>query len=706
MAESYLLDAHYDLVTPDGRVVNLDRTEPGHAQAVVEIEGISPAFVGYSLEPQLLSFNLKSTLAQLGLEALLSQIDLNQRSGSARVLVQLMAVDPLGEKMLALVQPGCQIGKLFAADPRRRVRDPDYLLRMLGRSDRWGRPLLSLGGMEGSPQLVFEVIDGRTVAYIGLLEGVIEYDQHIVGLLPTIAAALCDKIPVRHLLYLHQQWLPQAPRLARTGSLLLVKTAPLHIRTVYGHVVNELLPQGFKHTSADLLQPDTMDSGDVYEIYGNSISELGDIPLEFYTLEPHREYVFFSDRDQLQASLEDPKTLFTAFETAPPPPDQAAVFVVKGTQLANLKSPDWVRRGAYMHEFPGPAHGMRQALMVERYIQKQASYPFLRAIEDELITSQGVLLTRYFPSPVLKRMLLSDTVHRLLKGIYFEIPSRQFGEYFSAEDRAMLIDLAKFAIPTHWVDGRSGQILKFIQRPDKDTGLFVPLARVNAFLKATVFGIYGSNFLAGEFEQHLRLLFQGLLQMRETTAHPLLNPETPLALVTGGGPGAMEVGNRVAMELDILSCANIVDFGQKAGAVVNEQRQNPYVEAKMTYRLDKLVERQAEFHLDLPIFLQGGIGTDFELSLEEVARKVGSSPPYPMILFGAADYWRDKISYRYQRNLASGTIRGSEWVSNTLYRVETGQQALEVYRRFFHDELSIGPHHPPAPSGFVQPGGG
>ena len=54
----------------------------------------------------------------------------------------------------------------------------------------------------------------------------------------------------------------------------------------------------------------------------------------------------------------------------------------------------------------------------------------------------------------------------------------------------------------------------------------------------------------------------------------------------------------------------------------------------MTYRLDKLVERQAEFNLDFPIFLPGGIGTDFEFALEEVRRKVGSVTITPILLLG------------------------------------------------------------------------
>ena len=76
---------------------------------------------------------------------------------------------------------------------------------------------------------------------------------------------------------------------------------------------------GYHHTSANILQPDTCASGDVYELFGEANQELTEIPLEFYTLEPHREHVFFSDRDQLQECLEDATTVFDTFEKAPGP---------------------------------------------------------------------------------------------------------------------------------------------------------------------------------------------------------------------------------------------------------------------------------------------------------------------------------------------------------------------------------------------------
>ncbi len=704
--ESYLTSHHYDLVTPDGFITDIQSISDTKRVATVKIKHISPAFVGYEIEPELVYFNVKSTLAQLGLNGVGCEYQWDQKTSSALVKVELIALGELAKAMLALLEPGAYIGKLFAGDERRRVRDPDYLMRMFGRSDRKGRPLLSLGGLEGSGSLILEKISGRTVAFLSLLDGVIKYAPSIYGLLPTLAKALTKNMSqTRQLLHLDHQIEPDAPRIIRDKDVLLVRTAPLHIRTVYARVVDPLLPQGYRHLSANVLQPDTFDSGDIYELYGASNQILDDIPLEFYTLEPHREHIFFADRDQLQTALEDPESLFRAFATAPEPKnDLAAVFVVKGTQLLNLTAKDWIIRDPYKYEFPGLAHPARQSLVVEKYIEHQPAYPFLQAIETGLITSQGILLSRHFPTPLLKRMLLNDLVQRCLKRIYFQYPSATHGGYFSQEDRAMLVDLAKFGIPVFWVDDVTKQILQYSFKTDKETGMFVPLPLVEDFRKATVFGVYGSNLEEGNFEQELHALWAGVLQMRNQVTHPLLSKDTPLAVVTGGGPGAMALANRVARSLGILSCANIVDFRPKDGSVVNEQKQNEYIDGKMTYRLDRLVERQAEFYLDFPILLPGGIGTDFEYSLEEVRRKTGGCPANPILLFGDENYWRQKVTSRFQVNLKTGSIKGSEWISNCFYCVQTAEQGLSVYQRFFNGNLPIGKEGPVYQDGFCLVG--
>jgi predicted Rossmann-fold nucleotide-binding protein len=702
--ENYLTTHHYDLVTPDGYVIELREVDEKMRIATVKIEEISPLFVGYEIEQQLIFFNIKSTLAQLGLNGIGRSYHFDRKHHTAYVEVALNALGDLAKAMLHLISVGAYIGKLFAADERRRVRDPDYLMRMFGRCDRKGRPLLSLGGLEGSKDLVLEKSNSRTVAFLTLRDGVVKYEPTVYSFLPTLAKALCKNIPhTRQLLHLHHHWEPRVPRMVEKNETLLVRTAPLHIRTVYGRVVDALLPQGYHHFTASVLQPDTTDSGDIYELYGNSHQTIDTVPLEFYTLEPYREHVFFNDRDQLIASLEDPKSLFDAFTTAPMPENNlAAAFVVKGTQMKALQAKDWIVRDPLKYDFPGLSHPSRQALIVEKYIEYQPQYPFLKAIENGLITSQGILLSRHFPSPLLKRMLLNEQVARCLKRLYFHYPSCSHNGFFSHEDRAALVDLAKFGIPVYWVDSVSGKILQFVLKPEKDTGLFVPIALVETFRKATVFGVYGSNLQESNFEHELQALLKGVLDLREKVTHPLLCKDTPLALLTGGGPGAMEVGNRVAKALGILSCANIVDFSPKDKSVVNEQRQNPYIEAKMTYRLDRLVERQAEFYLDLPIFLPGGIGMDFEYTLEEVRRKTGAAPANPILLFGSSDYWHRKVASRFQLNRETGTIRGSEWISNCFYCIQTAAQGLAIYQSFFENKLPIGKTGPIYDSGFCD----
>lgn len=703
MIQYSLFPNHYDLITPDGKITHILPISSEKSEITVLIENISPAFCGYQIELNLVQFNLKSTLAQLGLNTVLKNCLFSAPCQTATVQLELHAIGPLALAFLPLLTIGAYIGKLFASDPRRRVRDPDYLLRMFGRSDREGRPLLSLGGLQGSNLLSLEKIEGRTVAFLKLQEGVIYYDQTIFTFLPTLARALLHpQFSIRSFLHLHQKWFPGAPKTLETHQILLVKTLPLHVRTVFGKVVDEFLPKGCHHTTANVLQPDTEASGDIYELYGSLSKEVTHIPLEFYTLEPYREYVFFRDRDQLQNKLEDQALLFKVFETAPQPfENRAATFIVKSNQLLTLTPDQWISSATPKSEFPGLIHPHRQALLVQRYIERQPSYAFLKAIQNEVITSQGVMFLRHFPSPMMKRDFLCEPVQRCLKGIYFQYPSLTHSLFFSHEDRSFLLDLAKFAIPVYWVDPTSGRVLQYTPKPEKDSGMFVPLPEVNTFLHATSFGIYGSCLVEGEFERELSLLLQGILDMRKTVSHPLLNSRTPLALITGGGPGVMEVGNRVAKELGILSCANFVDFNQKDAYTTFEQRQNPYVEAKMTYRIDRLIERQAEFNLDFPIFLVGGIGTDFEFALEELRRKVRSAFISPILLFGSPDYWKEKITSRYQCNLKSGTIAGSEWVSNCLFCVQTAAQGLKIYNQFFTQTLPLGPGAPPVKEGFI-----
>ncbi|MBM3192141.1 MAG: hypothetical protein FJZ63_05795, partial [Chlamydiae bacterium] len=540
MTYSSCFSDHHDLVSPDGKIINLTRLDKTRVVAHVLFEKISKAFVGFHLPSSQIIFNLKSTIAQLGIEACLQKLEIDPSLHAAEAFVELIAIDLLGQEFLELINIEAYIGKLFACDDRRRVKNPDYLSRLFGRVDRFGKPLISLGGHLGSESLILEKIKDKTVAFLSLKSGKCLYQDTIKGFLPTIAKSLCYRnLSMREYLKLHQYLATDQERIVKKDSMLLVQTEPLHIRTVFAKIAEEFLPEGYHHTKACILQPNTHASGNIYEFYGDSQEHIHDIPLEFYTLEPYREHVFFQDRDQLRNALNDPKIVFDAFKTAPLPKEvKCATFIVKSQQLLDLTSSDWIAEETPFGHFPGIFHAERQAKMVQEYIEKQASYPYLRGMIDGNITSQGVLFSRYFPSPLMKRFLLSEIASHFLKRIYFEEPSRRQGEYFTQEDRILLLDLAKFGIPVFWVDKRSNMLLQFITREDKEAGMFVPPSQAEDFYKATAIGVYGSHLIPGGYEKEIYDLFKGLLELKHEVNHPLLNPTTTLILVTGGGPGA------------------------------------------------------------------------------------------------------------------------------------------------------------------------
>lgn len=722
----------WDLVTPDGVLLEpLEEIKskascppkPGLFKAKVHIEGISSSFLGFELPPSTLHFNLRSVLGQIGLHSLPAEIELSRGNKEARVTCIVACYGAHAKKLAQLLSKGAHMGKIFCLDPRRLVREPYYLERMMGRFDRKGRPLLAFGGKAGTSEregkhcdallLEKEPHRARTLAWIPVHLQPIVYDEEFDGFLPTLARSLSTSLSLRQMIRLHQRFSTKE-RIATMDEILLLRTDPLHIRTVFGRVAHDLLPSGVEHTSADILDPSTDASGDIYELFASkdacqkNLEPIDKIPLEFYTLEPEREHVFFEDRDQLQAHLESPEALFDVFKSCSQEQHiRAAVYVVKGTQMKSLTPSCWVERTRPLHNIEldegsiKTRHGSSRALQVRGFIASQPEYPFLKALDEELITSEGALFSKYFPTPLIKRLALSPHVQRKLKRLYFSQPSQRSGDFFSHEDHNFLIDLWSFGIGVFWVDQHTERVLQYAKKPHHHGGIFVPVDRVELYMRSSVFGVYGSNLLHGQIEQELDQLVGGILELRKETDHPMLRPTTPLAFVTGGGPGAMEVGNRVAKKHDILSCAHIVDFSQH-GQKINEQVQNSYIEAKMTYRLTKLIERQADFNLDFPIFVMGGIGTDFEYALEEVRRKTGSSQPYPVILLGSREYWWDKITPRFTRNLQSGTIEGSQWVSNTFFRVDCAKEALEVYRRFFKGQLPLGPKSPWSKEGFID----
>ena len=135
------------------------------------------------------------------------------------------------------------------------------------------------------------------------------------------------------------------------------------------------------------------------------------------------------------------------------------------------------------------------------------------------------------------------------------------------------------------------------------------------------------------------------LQARETAR---LVGESGLAIITGGGPGAMEAANRGARDAGALSIGLNIELPFEQGL-------NPYVDIGLEFhyffaRKIMFVRYASGF-----VVFPGGFGTLDELFESLTLIQTGKVRNFPVVLVGS-DYWCDLIEWLRSRLLGEGKI--------------------------------------------------
>ncbi len=143
---------------------------------------------------------------------------------------------------------------------------------------------------------------------------------------------------------------------------------------------------------------------------------------------------------------------------------------------------------------------------------------------------------------------------------------------------------------------------------------------------------------------------------------------TENVVVTGGGPGVMEAGNRGAMDAGGCSIGlNIV--------LPHEQEPNHYVTPELCFNFHYFGIRKMHFLLRakaIAVF-PGGFGTMDELFEALTLIQTGRMEQVPVLLFGEA-FWREVVNW--DALVRAGTISADDL--NLFRFVETAQDALDV----------------------------
>jgi uncharacterized protein (TIGR00730 family) len=124
--------------------------------------------------------------------------------------------------------------------------------------------------------------------------------------------------------------------------------------------------------------------------------------------------------------------------------------------------------------------------------------------------------------------------------------------------------------------------------------------------------------------------------------------EAGFAVITGGGPGAMEAANRGCQEAGGFSVGCNIELP-------HEQSLNPYCDLGIEFRYFFARKTMFVKYADAFVIMPGGFGTLDELFESLTLIQTGKIRNFPVILVGTS-YWRGLIDWMRAEQLPAGAV--------------------------------------------------
>src|SRR5215210_5578743 len=144
--------------------------------------------------------------------------------------------------------------------------------------------------------------------------------------------------------------------------------------------------------------------------------------------------------------------------------------------------------------------------------------------------------------------------------------------------------------------------------------------------------------------------------------------EAGFTIITGGGPGAMEAGNRGAREAGAPSVGLNIELPF-------EQHVNQYVDVEIDFRYFFVRKVMLVKYSRAFVIFPGGFGTMDELFEALTLIQTGKIRDFPVVLFGS-EYWRGLIEWVRMTMLAGGKV--SEADLGLMALTDSPEEVLEL----------------------------
>jgi uncharacterized protein (TIGR00730 family) len=157
-------------------------------------------------------------------------------------------------------------------------------------------------------------------------------------------------------------------------------------------------------------------------------------------------------------------------------------------------------------------------------------------------------------------------------------------------------------------------------------------------------------------------------EMAREIAHGVV--DLGYAVITGGGPGIMEAGNRGAQEAGGVSVGLGIELP-------HEQGMNDYVDLGVDFRYFFARKTMFVKYSSGFVVMPGGFGTFDELFEALCLMQTHKIDMFPVVLVGRS-YWQGLLDWLTSAVLDRGTIHGGD--VDLLRLVDTAEEALDVLR--------------------------